>query len=184
MEATRGMAISLGRLSPGASSNLPGSRYRTEPARVAARCHAGRCSLFGLAPRGVCLARLVAQSAGELLPHRFTLTEAEGSVSRAFDASGLLSVALSRALRPVGVTHHGALRSPDFPPGASPNGDSPSGHPAPFNLLPAYATARCADRFAAAKSINLAWRALARLEPRDFALGGNHRISADSATAN
>ena len=33
-----------------------------------------RCSLFDLAPGGVCLARLVAQPAGELLPHRFTLT--------------------------------------------------------------------------------------------------------------
>ena len=32
------------------------------------------CSLFDLAPGGVCLARLVAQPAGELLPHRFTLT--------------------------------------------------------------------------------------------------------------
>src|SRR6185295_1017765 len=29
---------------------------------------------------------------------------------------GLLSVALSRALQPVGVTHHHVLRSPDFPP--------------------------------------------------------------------
>src|SRR4029453_13951444 len=28
---------------------------------------------------------------------------------------GLLSVALSLGLRPVGVTHHRALRSPDFP---------------------------------------------------------------------
>jgi hypothetical protein len=33
-----------------------------------------RCFLFDLAPGGVCLARLVAQPAGELLPHRFTLT--------------------------------------------------------------------------------------------------------------
>jgi len=31
-------------------------------------------------------------------------------------AGGLLSVALSLALRPVGVTHHRALWSPDFPP--------------------------------------------------------------------
>ena len=29
---------------------------------------------------------------------------------------GLLSVALSLTSRPVGVTHHRALRSPDFPP--------------------------------------------------------------------
>ena len=31
-------------------------------------------------------------------------------------AGGLLSVALSLTSRPVGVTHHRALRSPDFPP--------------------------------------------------------------------
>jgi hypothetical protein len=30
----------------------------------------------------------------------------------------LLSVALSLTSRPVGVTHHRALRSPDFPPAA------------------------------------------------------------------
>ena len=39
--------------------------------RVAGRI---RCSLFDLAPGGVCLARPVARPAGELLPHRFTLT--------------------------------------------------------------------------------------------------------------
>ena len=32
------------------------------------------CSLFDLAPGGVCLARPVTRPAGELLPHRFTLT--------------------------------------------------------------------------------------------------------------
>ena len=32
------------------------------------------------------------------------------------DGGGLLSAALSLALRPVGVTDHRALRSPDFPP--------------------------------------------------------------------
>ena len=34
-------------------------------------------------------------------------------------AGGLLSVALSRTLRPVDVIHHGILRSPDFPPAAA-----------------------------------------------------------------
>ncbi len=34
----------------------------------------GRCFLFNLSPSGVYLAGLVTQSAGELLPHRFTLT--------------------------------------------------------------------------------------------------------------
>ncbi len=112
------MAISLGSRLLGPSSGLPGSRRRAGPARGINRTHeaAGRihCSLLDLAPGGVCLARLVAQPAGELLPHRFTLT------ARAFrkkgPRGGLLSVALSRALRPVGVTHHHVLRSPDFPP--------------------------------------------------------------------
>ncbi len=36
-----------------------------------------RCSLFGLAPGGVCLAKPVARPAGKLLPYRFTLTEEE-----------------------------------------------------------------------------------------------------------
>jgi len=42
-------------------------------------------------------------------------------------AGGLLSVALSLTLRPVGVTHHRALRSPDFPPadGCPSAGDHP-----------------------------------------------------------
>ena len=71
----------------------------------------GRCSLFDLAPGGVCLAKPVTRPAGELLPHRFTLTARAGC-----PRGGLLSVALSLASRPVGVTHHRVLRSPDFPP--------------------------------------------------------------------
>jgi len=43
-------------------------------ARGFRRAAPGNCSLFDLAPGGVYLARLVTQSAGELLPHRFTLT--------------------------------------------------------------------------------------------------------------
>src|SRR6516164_2705596 len=35
--------------------------------------------LFGLAPGGVCRARPVARPAGELLPHRFTLTAVDRS---------------------------------------------------------------------------------------------------------
>jgi hypothetical protein len=60
------------------SSSLPGSRWRAGPVREISRTNevAGRnlCSLFDLAPGGVCLAKLVTQPAGELLPHRFTLT--------------------------------------------------------------------------------------------------------------
>ena len=75
--------------------------------------------LFGLAPGGVCLARPVTRPAGELLPHRFTLTSNRRESQRI--RGGLFSVALSlsepltRALT-VGVTHHRTLWSPDFPP--------------------------------------------------------------------
>ena len=66
--------ISLGRRLPGASSSHTRER------------HAGRASptlaseialLFGFAPGGVYRADPVTRAAGELLPHRFTLTAAE-----------------------------------------------------------------------------------------------------------
>ncbi len=79
--------------------------------------------LFGLAPSGVYRARPVARPAGELLPHRFTLT-----ARTVGPRGGLLSVALSLPLRAVGVTHHCALRSPDFPPQGQ---DGPLAHTAP-----------------------------------------------------
>ena len=63
--------------------------------------------LFGLAPGGVCLADAVTRAAGELLPHRFTLT---ASRRRS------VSVALSVGSPPLAVSQHPALRSPDFPP--------------------------------------------------------------------
>src|SRR5881396_1440291 len=87
--APRETVISLGRRLPGASSG-----HTREP-------HAGRASpvsgialLFGLAPGGVCRAGPVTRAAGELLPHRFTLT--------ALASGGLLSVALSRGVAPPG----------------------------------------------------------------------------------
>ena len=102
------MTISLGRRLPAVSSSRPGSLGRNGPFRVVP----GGTNFFllGLAPDGVCRARPVARPAGELLPHRFTLT------CGANPAGGLFSVALSLASRPVGVTHHRTLRSPDFPP--------------------------------------------------------------------
>lgn len=69
--------------------------------------------LLGLAPSGVYLAERVAPPTGALLPHRFTLTSCRDE-SRPI--GGILSVALSRSLQTVGVTHHRALWSPDFPP--------------------------------------------------------------------
>ena len=92
---SRGMpgetVISLGRRLPGASSGHTRER------------HAGRASpgladrialLLGLAPSGVYRADAVTRVAGELLPHRFTLTDLAGG--------GLLSVALVRGVAPPG----------------------------------------------------------------------------------
>ncbi len=106
--------ISLGRRLPGVSSSRPGSGWRNGPFRAdLRRAEATATSnffLLGLAPDGVYRARPVTRPAGELLPHRFTLTCGANS------PGGLFSVALSLASRPVGVTHHRTLRSPDFPP--------------------------------------------------------------------
>jgi len=101
--------IHLGRQLLVASSNLPESWLHGGPPRGMPR-HAD--SLFGLAPGGVYLARRVAPPAGELLPHRFTLTARQPKLY----CGGLLSAALSLALRPVDVIDHPVLRSPDFPP--------------------------------------------------------------------
>ncbi len=61
--------------------------------------------LSGLAPGEVYRANSVTRIPGGLLHHRFTLTL----------SGGLFSVALSRGLLRVGVTHHPALWSPDVP---------------------------------------------------------------------
>jgi len=58
---------------PAGSSDLPGGR--SECARARNPLRAGSpfdASLFGLAPRGVCLAAHVTTRAGALLPHHFT----------------------------------------------------------------------------------------------------------------
>ena len=57
--------------------------------------------LHGLAPSWVYIATYIATRTGGLLHHRFTLTN--------IAIGGLLSVALSRGLLQVGVTHHLAL---------------------------------------------------------------------------
>jgi len=85
--------------------------------------------LFDLAPGGVCRADAVTHVAGELLPHRFTLTAFHSDEER--KDGGLLSVALSVGFPPLGVTQHPALRSPDFPPVTSVTGDRPAFSSAP-----------------------------------------------------
>ena len=102
------MVIPLGRRLPVGSSGLPRSNAGLQ------RACRGRTSpppLFGLAPGGVCRASrspdcwcaLTAPFHPYLIP----------VIYRAI--GGVLSVALSLASRPVGVTHHRVLWSPDFP---------------------------------------------------------------------
>ena len=90
-----------------ASSSLPES---ANTADHRAATEVALLSYLALLPGGVYLAEQVTLPAGELLPHRFTLTtQPEGPFG------GLFSVALSLAFRPVGVTDHPVLKSPDFP---------------------------------------------------------------------
>ena len=79
--------------------------------RTAVCAAAAHCSLFGLAPGGVCLAKPVARLAGELLPRRFTLTSpAEPSVAVYF----LLHFPWPRGRWALPITV--SVRCPDFPP--------------------------------------------------------------------
>lgn len=76
------MIISLGRQLPGASSDLPGSHpdRANPPSSFFPFGQSDNVApLFGLAPSGVCQAKPVTRPAGELLPHRFTLTPAHRS---------------------------------------------------------------------------------------------------------
>lgn len=82
-----------------------------QPTRTLGRAALERV-LSGLAPGGVYLASPVAQGAGGLLHHRFTLTCGR---CKHRNPGGLFSVALACGLPRVGVTHHPALRSPDVP---------------------------------------------------------------------
>ena len=78
-----------------------------------------RTGLLGLAPGGVYRAAPVTRRTGGLLHRRFTLT-------RPSQPGGLFSVALSRGSPRVGVTHHPALWSPDFPQPGYPGRDHPA----------------------------------------------------------
>ncbi len=69
-------------------------------------------SLFGLAPDGVCQAKPVTRLAGELLPHRFTLTPAE-TIGH-FGRGGLFSVALSLS-KPPEASLDGGRYPPSYP---------------------------------------------------------------------
>ena len=72
-------------------------------------------ALFNLAPSGVYPARRVTPPGGELLPRHFTLTGQLSSRSFPADLGGVVSVALSVGLLPLGITQHPTLWSSDFP---------------------------------------------------------------------
>jgi hypothetical protein len=102
--------IHLGRTSPCASSDLPGSPCgQQERTRRPARFPIWSCSRWGLPCRRM------------LPPARCALTAPfhpylPRPACTCHDIGGLLSVALSVGSRPPGVTWHLALWSPDFPP--------------------------------------------------------------------
>ena len=102
--------IHLGRTSPCASSDLPGSPCGPqERTRRSARFPIWSCSRWGLPCRRM------------LPPARCALTAPfhpylPRPVCTTRDIGGLLSVALSVGSRPPGITWHLALWSPDFPP--------------------------------------------------------------------
>jgi hypothetical protein len=98
--------IHLGTPLPAPSSGLPGHIGRAALKRV----------LYGLAPGGVYLADPVTRIAGGLLHHLFTLTAGKlFPLRRMLFGGGFFSVALACGFPRVGVTHHPALWSPDFP---------------------------------------------------------------------
>jgi hypothetical protein len=115
--------ILSGRCRPGRSSICDRCYQRPDAIYPKARASSPqappqtRTRPLDLAPGGVYRAIPVTWAAGGLLHRRFTLT----SVSMRWlgissvVGGGLLSVALSRGSPRVGVTHHLALWSPDFP---------------------------------------------------------------------
>jgi hypothetical protein len=115
--------IHLGRTSPCASSDLPGSPCGPqERARRPARFPIWSCSRWGLPCRRVLPPARCALTAPfhpcrpQHLPRRLDRTKPAGPVTNGCVLGGLLSVALSVGSRPPGVTWHLALWSPDFPP--------------------------------------------------------------------
>lgn len=99
---------------PGASSSLPERRFRPDQPARRAFCKAGRGrSYLALLRVGFAESRCRHRNWCALTApfHPYRDGKDGGSAHR----GGLLSVALSRALRPVGVADHPVLWSPDFP---------------------------------------------------------------------
>ncbi len=139
-------AISLGRRLPAASSNLPGRICGPDQLATVAR----RFSLFGLAPGGVCLARLVTRPAGELLPHRFTLTAAatdeSATASRRFAFCCTFPGLAAGGRYPPPCPVEPGLSSPkSTAPERSPTSQRPLGPLRPCLIIVQYRRAICAN---------------------------------------
>jgi len=94
------------------------------PTRELGAGHPRRAPLFGLAPGGVCRAGPVARTAGELLPHRFTLTRLPKGTGRSVLCGTFLRVApTGRYPAPCPVE-----------PGLSSPGAGPPGRPPALSL--------------------------------------------------
>jgi hypothetical protein len=112
------MAIHLGRLSPGASSNQPGQRCGN--ALRTAECRASMPSLFGFAPGGVCPAAPVTSRA--VRSYRTLSPLLSLQAYRALRAPGLLG--LARAMRSISSGKRFAFCG-TFP-GVAPAGNYPA----------------------------------------------------------
>ena len=117
------MAIHLGRLSPGASRDLPGRRRENPSAGEPTAAPIWSCSRWGLP----CHRRY--RRRGALLPHPFTLA------SRPKRGGGLLSVALSLGSPPPGVTRHRVSVEPGLSSPRCRQSAPEGGHPAIWQLL-------------------------------------------------
>ena len=117
------MAIHLGRLSPGASRDLPGRRRENPSAGEPTAAPIWSCSRWGLP----CHRRY--RRRGALLPHPFTLA------SRPKRGGGLLSVALSLGSPPPGVTRHRVSVEPGLSSPRCRQSAPEGGHPAIWQFL-------------------------------------------------
>jgi len=124
--------ISLGCRLPGTSGGRPGGRRDGQP-------RAGLATgflLLGLAPDGVCRAGPVTRAAGELLPHRFTLTCGETPPAvcslwhfpwpRGRWALPTIAPCGARTFLPPGRSRREPFGPPDFPDRRSPVPPRPS----------------------------------------------------------
>ena len=136
-------------------SRTPVARRLWQPTRG---CDGTGRSVATLRPTPPCLALLPMgftkpdRSPGPLVSSYLTVSP----LPAGFPAGGLFSVALSLTLRPVGVTHHRALRSPDFPPATASNRRKPAdnrGRRSPGPLQSLHQTVYRPSRPAAALTI-------------------------------